>query len=150
MYSDYPRRDYNLHSPDRQYDINRINNQHITLPLAIPYRLDATDYAFFNYSDDFPVDAYEVIVESADNASGNPRDRFRSIGPLSRKVELPGVFFSRGFGSASSILVLPKQEGMQKFIGNINRGATYFIDRKAQIITKEGHRALGRTGGIFT
>lgn len=142
--------EYPYHCPDRQFDITRINNQHITLPLAIPYRLDATDYAFFNYSDNFPVDMYEVIVESASNASCNPNDRFRSIGPLSRKVELPGVFFSRGFGSASSILVLPKVEGMPKFIGTVNRGATYNIDRNGPIVTNTGHRALGRTGGTYT
>jgi hypothetical protein len=134
--------------PDRQYDIPKVGNFHVTLPLAIPYRLDATDYVFFNYPSDFPIHGYRVIMESMSNASSHKDDRFRDIGPLEKKVELPQVFFSRGFGSQSSIFVLPIQEGNRMFIGNLIRGATYTIDLQAPMVTAQGHQALQRTGGV--
>ena len=49
--------------PDRQYDIPRVGNFHVTLPHAIPYRLNATDYVFFTFCNSFPVEKYRVIVE---------------------------------------------------------------------------------------
>ena len=134
--------------PDRQFDQVRTHNHHITLPHAIPYRLNATDYVFFNYSNDFPINNYRVVVESASNASSHHNDRFRDIGPLEKKCELPDVYFSRGFGTASSILVLPIGGG-PCFIGNLVRGATYNINLNAPVISVSGHRALERTGGFY-
>ena len=134
---------------ERQYEINRVHNFHTTLPIAIPYRLDATDFVFFNYPRDFPVHNYRVIFESMSNASPNRDDRFRDIGPLEPKVELPGVYYSRGFGSAGSIFVLPKFEGLKAYIGNIVRGATYTIDPEALVVTSQGHLALQRAGGVM-
>ena len=134
--------------PHRQYEIPRTNNYHVTLPHGVPYRLNASDYLFFNYAPDFPVHMYRVIVESMSNASSHPSDRFRDIGPLGPKVELPDVYFSQGFGSQSSVLVLPIIGGYEKFIGNLIRGATYTINLNGNIITIEGHRGLQRTGGF--
>ena len=134
--------------PDRQFDIPRVHNSHVTLPLAIPYRLDATDYVFFNFPSEFPYQNYRVIFESISNASSNPDDRFRDIGPLEKKVELPGVYFSRGFGSQASILVLPVNGG-KTFLGNLVRGATYTINLDARVVTNQGHQELARTGGVF-
>jgi len=135
--------------PDRQFDQVRTHNHNITLPHAIPYRLNATDYVFFNYSNNFPINDYRVIVESASNASSHEPDRFRDIGPLEKKCELPDVYFSRGFGTASSILVLPKNNRGPFFIGNLVRGATYHINEDAPVITVQGHKALERTGGFY-
>lgn len=132
--------------PDRQFDIPRVHNYHVTLPLAIPYRLDATDYVFFNYPCDFPAENYEVVVESASMASPNPHDRFRSIGRLGRKMELPGVYFSKGFGSHAKIGVLPITGNGTPYIGDLVRGNTYTIDPKAKMVTPQGHRGLHRTG----
>ena len=124
----------------RQFDIQRINNQHLTLPIAVPYRLDATD---------FPADQYEVVVESPANGSPHPWDRFRDIGRLQNRVELPGIIFHKGFGSSAQIGVLPKKAGLPPFIGNLVRGATYQIIPNSIIITSTGHRALQRTGGVL-
>lgn len=133
---------------DRQYDISKVHNFHVTLPLAIPYRLSAEDYVFFNYPSNFPAQLYSVVVESASNASPNPLDRFRSIGDLQYKVELPNVYFSKGFGSHASILVLPKVKSplLKPYIGDLVRGSTYTIDLNAPIRSIEGHRELKRTG----
>lgn len=136
--------------PTRQYDIPRTGNFHVTLPIVAPYRINATDFVFFNYSNDFPVNNYKVIVESASVASPNINDRFRDIGPLENKCELPNVYFSRGFESTSSILVLPKQHGQGKsYIGNLVRGATYNINPNGNIMTQQGHIGLERSGGLY-
>jgi hypothetical protein len=134
--------------PDRQYDMVRTSNFNVTLPLAIPYRLNATDYIFFNYPTNFPLNKYRVVMESMSNASSHHDDRFRDIGPLEKKCELPDVYFSRGLGTAASILVLPIEPGYTAFIGNLYRGATYNINPQAPIITPAGHRGLEATGGI--
>ena len=132
---------------DRQYDISKVHNFHVTLPHAVPYRLSAEDYIFFNYPPNFPVEKYTVVVESASNASGNPSDRFRSIGMLDRKVELPNVYFSKGFGSHSKVGVLPNYEGMPSYIGNLIRGSTYTIDpTNPRLASVSGHLELNRTG----
>ena len=94
----------------------------------------------------FPKDQYIVVVESASNASPNPFDRFRGIGCLERKVELPDVYFSRGFGSQAKLGVLPKTTGLPSFIGNLVRGSTYTIDCNAKVASNQGHLALNRTG----
>lgn len=135
--------------PERQYDIQRINNQHLTLPIAVPYRLDATDFVFFNFPSNFPVDQYRVVIESPATGSAHPWDRFRDIGHLQSKVELPGIIFSKGFGSAAQIGVIPKQSGYDAFISNLVRGATYTIIENAPVITSAGHRAMQRTGGVL-
>lgn len=137
--------------PWRQYDSVRTSNHTVVIPQGIPYRLNATDYVFFNYPTDFPLDQYRVVMESMSNASSHPNDRFRDIGPLEKKCELPDVYFSRGLGTASSILVLPKDEtmGLPAFIGNLVRGATYNIEPHAPVITPSGHKALERTGGFY-
>jgi hypothetical protein len=135
--------------PSRQYDMVRTSNHTVTLPQAIPYRLNATDYIFFNYPPDFPLNKYRVIMESMSNASSHHNDRFRDIGPLEKKCELPDVYFSRGLGTAGSILVLPTEPNLPSFIGNLIRGATYNIEPKAPIITPAGHKALERTGGFY-
>lgn len=133
--------------PERQFDISRVHNFHVTLPIAIPYRLDATDFVFFNIPSNFPASQYEVVVESASNASPNPLDRFRSIGGLTAKVELPGVYFAKGFGSHAQIGVLPKTNpNLPSFIGNLIRGSTYTINMNAERISRSGHLALQRTG----
>ena len=132
--------------PERQYDMTRTHNFHVTLPHAIPYRLNATDYVFFNYPERFPAASYEVVVESASNASPNPLDRFRSIGPLDRKVELPDVYFSKGFGSHAKIGLIPKTPNLPSFVGNLVRGSTYTVDVNAPVVTMQGHRGLQRTG----
>jgi len=138
----------NFRFPERQLEINRVGNYHITLPHAIPYRLNAYDFVFFNYPKDFPDHLYHVIVESMSNASPNHNDRFRDIGKLEQKVELPEVYYGQGFGSHSSLLVLPiVDEKAPKFIANLIRGATYRIDPDAQQITVQGHIAMDRTGG---
>ncbi len=137
--------------PDRQYDINRIFNDHVTLPIAIPYRLDATDYVFFNYDSTFPAHRYAVVVESPSNASPNPSDRFRVIGPLQQKVELPQVQFSRGGPSAAQIGVLPiyEDKNLSPYVGPLVRGSTYTISSNAKFLTTKGHRQLYRTGGVI-
>ncbi len=137
--------------PDRQYDINRIAiNKHITLPLAIPYRLDATDYVDFVYEKDFPAHEYVVVVEAPGTASPNPNDRFREIGPLQRKVELPQVQFSKGWNSYAKIGVVPKYNGsLTPYIGDLVRGATYQIHPSAAYVTTTGHRMLYRSGGVM-
>jgi len=135
--------------PERQFDIVRTHNFHLSLPHAIPYRLNATDYVLFNYSNDFPVHNYRVVMESMSNASSHHDDRFRDIGPLEKKCELPDVYFSRGFGTAASILLLPISQGGPMFIGNLIRGATYTVNLNAPVITPQGHRALERTGGFY-
>src|SRR5437879_6267392 len=136
--------------PQRQLDIQRVHNQHLTLPLAIPYRLDATDYVFFNYPTEFPADKYQVVVESPSTGSAHPLDRFRSIGHLRQKVELPGVHFSKGFGSAAKIGVVPNNdERLPGFVGNLVRGATYTIAPNALVILSNGLRQLFRTGGVL-
>jgi hypothetical protein len=141
--------DQNYAMPDRQYDITRQWNFNVTLPLAVPYRLDATDYVFFNYPSNFPAHEYQVVIESMSNASSDPMDRFRNIGPLTRKCELPGVYFSRSFGSQAKIGVLPvNNPNLDKYIGNLYRGNTYTLDVNAPLATPQGHRALQRTGVI--
>jgi hypothetical protein len=133
--------------PERQFDISRVHNFHVTLPIAVPYRLDATDFVFFNIPNNFPASQYEVVVESASNASPNPLDRFRSIGGLTAKVELPGVYFSKGFGSHAKIGVLPKTNpNLPSFMGNLIRGSTYTINVGAAKVSREGHIGLQRTG----
>jgi hypothetical protein len=135
--------------PTRQYDISRNSiNKHVTIPIAVPYRLDAMDYVFFNYPCNFPAEKYYVVVESLSTASPNPHDRFRLVGSLKQKVELPQVHFAKGFGSHAKIGVLPrdKTEGLPSFLGALMRGNTYTIDPKAEIVTPQGHRALHRTG----
>lgn len=135
--------------PDRQFDISRVHNEHVSLPIGIPYRLDATDFVFFNYPDNFPINEYSIIVESPSNASPNPMDRFRNIGKLNKKVELPNIHFSKGFGSAAKIGVIPNNPSLTPYIGTIVRGATYTIDYNAPILTDGGHRILQRTGGVI-
>lgn len=148
----YARNNYmynqNYTMPDRQFDVTRQWNFHVTLPLGVPYRMDATDYVFFNIPAGFPAHKYQVVVESLSNASGNPMDRFRNIGPLEAKVELPGVYFPRGFGSQASIGVLPIDGKGTPFLGNLYRGNTYTISMDSEIVTPQGHRALLRTGVI--
>ena len=134
--------------PHRQYELPRTNNFHVTLPHGVPYRLNASDYVFFDYNPSFPAHMYRVIVESMSNASSHPNDRFRDIGPLGPKIELPDVYYSQGFGSHASVLVLPIMEGYDKFIGNLIRGATYNIDLNGNQITVEGHKGMRRTGGF--
>lgn len=136
--------------PERQFDISRVHNDHITLPLGMPYRLDATDFVFFNFPDNFPITEYSVVVESASNASPNPSDRFRNIGRLQKRVELPNVHFSKGFGSAAKIGVIPNHNpNLTSYLGTIVRGATYTIDYNAQTLTIAGHKVLHRTGGVI-
>ncbi len=133
--------------PDRQYDMGKVHNFHVTLPLAIPYRLNAEDYVFFNYPENFPAHQYQVVMESMSNASPNPLDRYRIIGGLAKKVELPQVYFSKGFGSHAMIGVVPVINGLPSFVGNLVRGSTYTIDPKnAKVVTKQGHFGLNRTG----
>jgi hypothetical protein len=132
----------------RQFDISKQWNFHTSLPIAIPYRLDATDYVFFNIPNNFNVEDYSVVVESASNASPNPADRFRLIGPLQQKVELPNVYYSRGFGSQASIGVLPNNNtNLDPFISNLVRGATYTINPNAPFVTPT-HRGMARLGGL--
>lgn len=136
--------------PDRQFDIHRIHNDHTALPLGMPYRLDATDFVFFNFPDNFPVNDYSVVVESASNASPNPSDRFRNIGKFQKRVELPNVHFSKGFGSAAKIGVIPTNNpNLTSYIGTIVRGGTYTIDYNAQVLTSSGHKIMHRTGGVI-
>lgn len=132
--------------PERQYDITRTRGDWITIPHGVPYRQNAMDFAFFNYDSTFPAHLYNVAVESASNASPNPADRFRVISRLSKKVELPDVMFSQGFGSHAKILVLPASAGLPAFMGNLVRGSTYTIVPGAKVISTAGHRALARTG----
>lgn len=134
--------------PDRQFDQLRTHNHTVTIPQGIPFRLNATDYILFNYPNDFPVHNYRIVMESMSNASSHHGDRFRDIGPLEKKCELPDVYFSRGFGTAASILLLPITPG-PTFIGNLVRGATYTVNLNAPVITPQGHRALERTGGFY-
>ncbi len=146
----YARNNYmyneNYAMPDRQFDIGRVGNYHTTLPLAVPYRMDATDFVFFNFPTNFPVRNYHVLVESISTASSEPMDRYRDIGPLEHKVELPNVYFSKGFDSHARIGVIPVNGNGPSFLGNLVRGSTYTIDLNADVITPQGHRALQRTG----
>jgi hypothetical protein len=133
--------------PERQYDMVRTHNFHVTLPHAIPYRLNAQDYVFFSYPSDFPNKGYKVIVESSSNASPNPMDRFRDIGFLSPKVELPDVYFSQGFGGQARIGLVPIDPRYgPPFMGNLVRGSTYTIDGQNTLASEYGHIALKRTG----
>lgn len=134
--------------PERQYELPRTANYHITLPHAEPYRINATDYVYFNIPENFPVNIYNVVVESMSNASSHKNDRFRNIGLLEKRCELPDVYFSQGFGSHASILVLPIFSGYPAYIGNLIRGATYTIDPHGTKTTYQGHIALERTGGF--
>lgn len=136
--------------PERQYDISRYSiNYFATLPYDIPYKLNAESYVFFNYPDNFPFQSYRVLVESMSNASPYQKDRFRDIGPLQRKVELPDVHFSKGFGSAASLLVVPSISGLPSFLANLYRGNTYTIDpQNMRVLTKQGHLSMNRTGVI--
>lgn len=130
----------------RQLDISRNHGQWLSVPHFVPGRLNASDHAFFNYDSRFPAHLYRVSVESMSNASPNDADRYRDIGPLSPKVELPDVHFGQGFGSHAKIMVLPLDGKLPAFVGNLQRGSTYTIRSDAQIVTRSGHRALARTG----
>lgn len=131
---------------DRQYDITRNRDGWLTVPHYIPGRLNATDFVFFNYSREFPVCNYRVVVEAPSNASPFNSDRYRDIGPLEKKVELPDVIFQQGFGSHAKILVLPYDIRQPAFMGNLVRGSTYTLDPHARCVSVEGHIGMQRTG----
>ena len=132
---------------DRQFDKSRVSSPWVSVPTFVTGRLDSMDYVFFNWDSTLPANKYRVIVESASNASSNPQDRYRDIGVLTKNCELPGVFFSMGFGSHSKILVLPidAKLGLPAFIGDLHRGSTYYMNTRG-IQTKSGHIMLERAG----
>lgn len=132
---------------DRQYDMTRNFGQWVSVPPFVKGRQNAMDYAFFKWDSTFPANDYEVIVESASNASPNPMDRFRTIGRLTEYVELPDVHFSQGFGSQAKILILPNNPALPAFIGDLHRGSTYTINPRAAI-TQTGHHRLERSGVV--
>src|SRR6185503_9945412 len=102
--------------PERQFDISRSRGNWLTVPYFTPGRLNATEFVFFNYDSTFPAHMYRVSVESMSNASPHLTDRYRDIGPLARKVELPDVMFAHGFESHAKLVVLPVQEGMPAYL----------------------------------
>jgi len=136
----------NMNFPNRQYDISRNRGHWLSVPHFAPGRINATDFVFFNYDSTFPANHYRVAVESMSNASPNEGDRYRDIGPLEKRCELPDVMFSQGFGSHAKILLLPKSKNLPAFLGNLVRGSTYTIGNDARVVSRDGHLELKRTG----
>ena len=132
--------------PNRQYDQSRTHNHWVNVPHFIPGRLNALDFVFFNFDSTFPKQYYTVAVESMSVGSPNPRDRFRTIGPLDDKVELPDVHFSQGFGSHSRIFVLPITENLPAYTADLVRGSTYTLRLKSRASKLKGFRMMDRTG----
>ena len=132
--------------PERQYDQPRTHNHWVSVPHSVPGRLNATDFVFLNYDSSFPAHLYRVAVESASNASPSPSDRYRNIGALQNKVELPDVHFSQGFDSHAKILILPTNSKLPAYMGNLVRGSTYAVTKDARTAGVQDFRLLERTG----
>lgn len=132
--------------PHRQYDQPRTHNHWINVPHFVPGRLNALDFAFFNFDSKFPAQYYRVAVESM--ATGSPflSDRFRDIGPLKSKVELPDVYFSQGFGSHAKILLLPSTDKLPAYTADLVRGSTYMVRLNARRSRTPGYLLMDRTG----
>jgi len=132
--------------PERQYDQSRTHNFHVTIPHYIPGRLNALDFVFFNFDSTFPARYYSVAVESMATGSPVEQDRFRIIGRLQDKVELPDVYFSQGFGSHAKILVLPSTEKLPAYTADLVRGSTYTLRLDSRASRIKGFRMMDRTG----
>ena len=134
--------------PERQYDIPRdTSGNYLIIPQDDILRQNGRDFVRFVYDKStMKPGEYRVVVESASNASPDPRDRFRDIGPLGNTIELPHTYFSQGFGSHAKILVLPASSHMDAYVGNLVRGSTYIVDKYGPVVSPQGHRAMTRTG----
>lgn len=132
--------------PERQYDQSRTHNSFISVPHYVAGRLNALDFVFFNFDSTFPARYYSVAVESMSNASPVEQDRYRVIGRLQDKVELPDVHFSQGFGSHSQIFLLPNSGNLPAYKADLVRGSTYTVRLNSRFSSTKGFRMMDRTG----
>jgi len=114
-----------------QLDHGKGNLNYFNLPRNSIIRNNAFNRIYFVIPKDIDPTKYSVAIEILDNS--NPGERYRSIGKLSlqRNVEMsvlqvPDVILPWN----GKVLLLPENEGMQRFIGVLERGATYVICTK--------------------
>lgn len=90
------------------------------LPKALPGRVRADDFIFFNYPSNMKSGDYEVVISSLDT-SNVP---LKTIGPLQQSVELPFVQLD----AFAMVYVMPRlNPQLPTFKARLNRGSTYDI-----------------------
>jgi hypothetical protein len=90
------------------------------LPKALPGRVRADDFIFFNYPPNMHSGDYDVAISSLDT-SNVP---IKTIGPLQKNVELPFVKLD----AYAMVYVMPRlNPHLPTFKARLNRGSTYDI-----------------------
>jgi hypothetical protein len=105
-------------SDPRQFDIPLTTQYYFITPTDVPGRITTDDFLFFTSTDSsIKFSDYDVLVESFNG-------KFKKLGQLSTKVQLPHVHFLND----ALLLVLPKNSVAEpKFIGTIQRGKQYVL-----------------------